>query len=122
MSARTGDDQAAARRAGQAGGDMTAAELRAVNRQADEARQKQQARQEAKQFAADEFRRAQAEAKAEGRTVTSQTLRINLESGRVKGKTVSVDSNSFRRSQNQTPIPEKRLPSQTDYDYSKLKK
>ena len=90
MSARTGDDQAAARRAGQAGGDMTAAELRAVNRQADEARQKQQARQEAKQFAADEFRRAQAEAKAEGRTVTSQTLRINLESGRVKGKTVIV--------------------------------
>ena len=121
MSARTGDDQAAARRAGQAGGDMTAAELRAVNRQADEARQKQQASQEAKLFAADEFRRAQAEAKAEGRTVTSQTLRINLESGRVKGKTVSVDSNSFRRSQNQTPIPEKRLPSQTDYDYSKLK-
>ncbi len=121
MSARSGEEQAAARRAGQAGGDMTARELRAQTQQADEARQRQQARQEAKQFAADEFKRAQAEAKAEGRTVTSQTLRINLESGRVKGKTTSVASDSFKRSQNQTPIPEKRLPSQTDYDYSKLK-
>lgn len=102
MSTRSGDEQLAARQAGRAGGDLTAAELRAQTRQAEDAKARQQNRDAAKQFAKDEFKRAQAEAKAEGRTVTSQSLRINLKTGSVKGKTTSVDSAGFRREQDQS--------------------
>jgi hypothetical protein len=96
MSSRTGEEQLAARKAGTAAGDMTAAELRAITN-------REQRRDAAKQLAMEEFKRAQAEGKAQGRTVLSQDLRVNLDSGSVRGRTTSVDSSAFRRQQDQTP-------------------
>ena len=117
---RSGAEQADLRASGVAGGDMTAAELRATTQRAAVTKNNQavqeQKREEAKKIADAEFKRAQAEAKAEGRTVISQTSRVNVATGAYKSRTTTVDSASFRRPQDQTQQRTSQ-PQNTSYEY-----